>query len=130
MNAPFPKYANIAVAMIRAQKMWQSVPSVLCRYLRDISRRLTREHTGVPLRCFEIIGCGGLLLSNYQAGFADVFEDGHEYVCYESKDDLLKKIDYLLSHEDERAEIARNGYNRLVKDHTYDNRINEMLSLL
>ena len=87
-------------------------------------------HTGVPLRCFEIIGCGGLLLSNYQAGFADVFENGHEYVCYESKDDLLNKINYLLAHEDERKEIAQNGYNRLVKDHTYDKRINEMLSTL
>lgn len=108
----------------------EMAPFVFNRAKINLNITLRSIHTGVPLRCFEIIGCGGLLLSNYQSGFADVFEDGHEYVCYESKDDLLKKIDYLLSHEDERKEIARNGYNRLVKDHTYDKRINEMLSLL
>ena len=42
----------------------------------------------------------------------------------------MAKIDYLLSHEDERKEIAENGYKRILKDHTYDARVNEMLSLL
>ena len=69
-------------------------------------------------------------MSNYQSGFADCFNEGEEFIAFESKDDMLVKIDYLLTHEDERKEIAENGYKRIVKDHTYDARIKEMLSLL
>lgn len=96
----------------------------------NLNISLRSIHSGVPLRCFEIMGSGGLLLSNYQSGFADCFNEGEEFIAFESKDDMLIKIDYLLTHEDERKEIAENGYKRIVKDHTYDARIKEMLSLL
>lgn len=105
-------------------------PFVFNRAKINLNITLRSIHVGIPLRAFEIIGCGGLLLSNYQPGFEDCFTAGEEYVPYESTDDLLFKIDYLLSHEDERKEIALNGYNRLVKEHTYDHRIKEMLSYL
>lgn len=31
---------------------------------------------------------------------------------YESHDDLLRKTEYYLNHEDERAQIARNGHEK------------------
>lgn len=108
----------------------EMAPFVFNRARINLNISLRSIHNGVPLRCFEIIGAGGLLLSNYQSGFEDCFVSGEEYVAYESKEDLLAKIDYLLSHEDERKEIAENGYKRILKDHTYDARVNEMLSLL
>lgn len=95
----------------------------------NLNISLRSIHVGIPLRAFEIMGCGGLLLTNYQSGFADCFAED-EYVYYESKEDLIAKIDYLLSHEDERREIAEKGHKRVCEEHTYDHRINEMLSLL
>lgn len=86
--------------------------------------------SGIPLRAFDIMGAGGFLLTNYQADFADCYEEGQDYVAFESKTDLLAKIVYYLSHEDERAIIARNGYEKTAAHHTYEHRIKEILSYL
>lgn len=72
--------------------------------------------TGLPLRIFDIMGAGGFLITNYQTEIPEFFENGKDLVCYESKQDLLEKISYYLNHEEEREEIARNGYLK-VKEH-------------
>ncbi len=86
--------------------------------------------SGIPLRAFDIMGAGGFLLTNYQADFADCYTADEDFVYYESKDDLINKIDYYLKHEDERIEIAANGYQKTAANHTYRHRIEEMLSYL
>ncbi len=93
----------------------------------NINITLRSIHTGIPLRAFEILGSGGFLLSNYQADFADCYIDGEEYVSFESKEDMLDKAEYYLLHEKERAEIARNGFERTLREHTYINRLEIML---
>lgn len=86
--------------------------------------------SGIPLRAFDIMGSGGFLLTNYQADFADCYVAGEDFVYYESKNDLLDKINYYLTHEDERAEIARNGFQKTSDCHTYHHRIEEILTYL
>ena len=84
--------------------------------------------SGIPLRGFDILGAGGFLLTNFQADFMDCYVPGEDFVYYESKDDMLAKIDYYLNHEDERMAIAKNGFERTAANHTYKHRIEEMLS--
>lgn len=84
--------------------------------------------SGMPLRIFDIMGSGGFLLTNYQADFLDCFIPDEDYVYYESKEDMMRKISYYLSHEKERREIARNGLQKIAAAHTYVHRIQEMLS--
>ena len=84
--------------------------------------------SGIPLRAFDVMGAGGFLLTNYQTDFMDCYVPGEDFVYYESKEDLLSKIDYYLKHEDERISIARNGFERTAANHTYKHRIEEMLS--
>lgn len=91
----------------------------------NISRRGMKS--AVPLRCFDIMGCGGFLLSNFQSGFLDMFVPGEDFVYYESKKDLIQKIGYYLNHEEERMAIARNGYEKVAASHTYRHRVREML---
>ena len=86
--------------------------------------------SGIPLRAFEIIGAGGFLLSNYQPDFDDCFVAGEDYVFYESTEDLLEKVDYYLTHESERKAIAESGLNRIRENHTYLNRVQEMIEIL
>ncbi len=93
----------------------------------NLNITLRSIHTGIPLRAFEILGSGGFLLSNYQADFADCYTDGEDYVSYGSKDDMLDKIEYYLSNEKERKEIAQNGYEKTLKEHTYVRRLEKML---
>ncbi|MDD6490974.1 MAG: glycosyltransferase [Firmicutes bacterium] len=86
--------------------------------------------SGIPLRAFDIMGAGGFLLTNYQADFTDCYEPDKDFVYFESRDDLLQKIEYYLNHEEERAAIARNGFEKTASCHTYKHRITEMLSYL
>ena len=84
--------------------------------------------SGIPLRAFDVLGAGGFLLTNFQADFMDCYVPGEDFVYYESKQDMLNKIDYYLKHEDERIAIAKNGFERTKENHTYKHRIEEMLS--
>mgnify|MGYP002508081159 CR=1 FL=1 len=49
------------------------------------------------------MGAGGFLLSNYQTELAEQFEDGKELALYASKEELLAKAQYYLSHERDTA---------------------------
>lgn len=86
--------------------------------------------SGIPLRAFDIMGAGGFLLTNYQEDFLDFFVPGEDFVFYESKADLLDKINYYLKHESDRAQIAENGLRKVSADHTYVHRVNEILSYI
>lgn len=83
----------------------------------NISLRSIRS--GIPLRAMEILGCGGFLLTNYQSDFLEHFIPGEDYVYFDSMQDLKEKVVYYLSHEDERCEIARNGYHKVKEEHNY-----------
>lgn len=86
--------------------------------------------SGIPLRCFDIMGAGGFLISNFQPDFLDCFTPGEDFVFYDTKKDLIEKISYYLNHEDERQAIAYNGYKQINAHHTYEHRIKEILSHL
>lgn len=79
--------------------------------------------SGIPLRAFDIMGSGGFLLTNYQEDFLDFFEPDVDFVYYSSVDDLMDKVDYYLSHEQERQEIARSGCEKVRREHTFEARI-------
>ena len=42
----------------------------------------------------------------------------------------LDKIDYFLEHEDERREIQMAGHHRCLTDHSYSNRVREVVRIL
>lgn len=94
----------------------------------NISLRSIRS--GIPLRAFDIIGAGGFLLSNYQADFADCFTAGEDYDFYEDEADLLRKLDYYLSHDSVRQEMAANAHRKLTGQHTFIHRIRRMLEII
>lgn len=84
---------------------------------------------GIPLHAMDIMGAGGFLLTNYQNDFSRHFEDKTDYVSYNSPEDMLDKIEYYLSHEKERKQISENGWRKVCKEHTYEQRILEMLTI-
>ncbi len=86
--------------------------------------------SGLSLRIWDILGCQGFLLTNYQSEIPEYFEIGKDLECYESFADLKSKVDYYLLHDDIRQEIAHNGYSKVKTLHTYEIRIATMLKTL
>lgn len=85
----------------------------------------------VNMRVFEGAACGALVLTDSVAnGLGDLFAIGREIVTYADDVDLLGKIAYYLAHEDERAQIARAGYQRAQAQHTYAHRVQTILDTI
>ena len=76
----------------------------------------------IKARPFEINGCGGFQLSHYVEGLEHYYEIGQEIAIYMDVDDLIRKVRYYLSYEDERQAIANRGYQRTLAEHTYTQR--------
>ena len=83
--------------------------------------------TGLSLRVFDICGCGGFLLTNFQAELADFYEPGVEAEYFTSREELTDKCAWYLAHEEERKRIAQRGYERTKVEHTYAHRMEEMI---
>lgn len=93
----------------------------------NINPVMRNIRTGIPLRAWDIVGAGGFLMTSFQLEYMDFFENGKDYVYYDSHDDLLRKTEYYLNHEDERAQIARNGHEKAEKFHSYEKRMEFIL---
>ncbi len=86
--------------------------------------------TGLSLRIWDILGCGGFLITNYQAEIPEYFEIGKDLETYENMEELEYKIRHYLTHEEERMEIAIRGYETVAKHHTWQIRLAEMIKIL
>ena len=84
----------------------------------------------IPLRALDLRGAGGVLLSNYQPELAEQFEDGKELALYASLEELLDKTQYYLSHEEERREIAYQGFRKVQTLFSYETRVKQMLEIV
>ncbi len=85
--------------------------------------------SGMPLRVLDIMGCGGFLISNYQPELAEYFIPGEELVLYDSMADLEDKICYYLTHDDERIAIAKQGYEKVKEQFSYEKMLKRMFEL-
>ena len=99
--------------------------------LCKINLNLTMKpiQSGLPLRIFDIMGCGGFCLTNYQAEISEYFEIGKDLETYSSMEELIEKCAFYLENDDIRNEIAMRGYEKVKKYHTYPLRIAEMIQI-
>lgn len=86
--------------------------------------------SGLSLRVWDVLGCGGFLMTNYQAELPEYFEIGKDLEAYESLSELSEMIRYYLSHEEDRLEIAIRGYEKAAKYHSYETRLAQMIKIL
>lgn len=90
-------------------------------------------HNDINARFFEAMAAGAMVIS-YRVkgnGINELFEENKHLVMF---DDILvqmrQKIDYYLSHPDQRIEIARNGFELVNSRHTYKARLEELFKAI
>ena len=104
----------------------QAPQAIKCARI-NLNISLRSIHTGMPLRALDILGCGGFLLTNYQADFLEYFEPGRDFVYYSHIDEVSDLVTYYLAHEQERAEIAYNGYQKAKEHLSYQKQVKALL---
>lgn len=109
---------------------YKEMPFVFRDSKINLNLSLKSIRSGIPLRCIDIMGSGGFLLSNYQADLFRHFEPGVHFDYFTDEKDLLKKIDYYLSHDDIRISIAENAQKCILENHNLSDYLEEMLSFV
>ena len=107
---------------------YEEMPYIFANSKINLNISLKSIQAGIPLRAMDIMGAGGFLLTNYQADFLDYFIPDEDFVYYNDMEDLLTKIDFYLSHDKERKEIAENGHRKVKENHSYERCFEYMLS--
>ncbi len=87
----------------------------------------------VSVRNYKILGAGGFLLADYGDGVEELFPcaDSERVLdIYRTPEEIVEKIKYWLSHEDERREIAEKGYKWVHAHARYEDRIKTALNYM
>lgn len=109
---------------------WSEMPKVFHASKINLNFTIPNIKSGIPLRIWDVLGSGGFLLTNYQAEIPYYFKEGEDLVCFDGIDDMQEKTAYYLTHEEERKQIARNGYEKVKEHHSYIDRIQTMLEIV
>lgn len=109
---------------------WSEMPKVFHMSKINLNFTIPNIKSGIPLRIWDVLGAGGFLLTNYQAELPLFFKEGEDLVCFDGIEDMREKAGYYLKHEEERKQIAENGYRKVKEYHSYVNRIQTMLEIL
>lgn len=125
---PTPELPNIQ--NMGAIDFYDHMPYVFKCSKINLNISLRSIKNGIPLRCMDIMGAGGFLLSNFQADFLNHFIPDEDFVYFESKEDLLNKCDYYLEHDDKRRQIAKNGHDKMKEFHDYKKRLDEIFDIV
>ena len=124
-NYVIPNASNMGVADYLTE-----TPYIFHDSKINLNITLRSIKSGIPLRCMEIMSCGGFLLTNFQSDFFKHFVAGEDFVYFESNDDMLQKIEYYLTHEKERSSIAESGYQKVIKNHSYETIFQQIFNII
>lgn len=75
------------------------------------------------IRLYEATGVGSCLLTDWKENIADIFEPDKEIVTYDSKEEAVDKIRFLLKNESVRKRIAEQGQKRTLSQYNEADRI-------
>lgn len=98
--------------------------------LENIGSLSGSRRSQIKGRTFEVPACQGFLLTGEADNIDEYYIPDKEIAVYTDTQDLIEKCRYYLSHEDEREAIAKAGYERTIKDHTYVHRFTEIFKIL
>lgn len=85
---------------------------------------------GGNMRLFEACGVGAFQIVDDRPGVREWFTVSEHLVTYRDPDHLRELVQYYLTHEDERAQIAAAGQAHAHAHHTYDQRMARLMALV
>lgn len=95
----------------------------------NIHEEYQREYGGdCNERTFKIPLCGGFEITDNVSCIKKYFKED-EIVIANSSKDWFEKIDYFIKNPDKKIQYIKKGMNRVLTDHTYHNRVKEIIKI-
>jgi spore maturation protein CgeB len=102
-------------------KIYSASKIILSTHYHDPHKRFP-VYQASP-RVFEILACGAFQICDDQRDVFTLFQNGRDLVRFTDAPALVDKVEYYLSHPQERREIAERGRQTVLAHHTYRDRI-------
>jgi spore maturation protein CgeB len=132
-------YGNVALSKSPARKfltgkyIGEHEKAVAFRSARIIVNNMHfNEVDGVNNTTFEACGCGAFVLCDEKPTLSNFFTAGHELVTFRTQREMLELVQHFRSPqgETERLRIRENAWQRAHREHTYERRLQVLLSKL
>jgi len=81
-------------------------------------------------RPFELAAFGACIVSNPYLGIEEWFEPGKELMIAKNETEVVPIYQQLLDSDNEREKMGERARARIVKDHTYQKRADELISVI
>lgn len=82
------------------------------------------------VRTFEVAASGAFQLTTTRPSLGSLFDIGSELETYSSIDELASKVRYFLEQPELRSKIAAAAQRRVLADHTFEKRLEELLGIV
>ena len=81
-------------------------------------------------RPFELASMKACIVANPYEGIENWFEPGKELIVVNSEQEAVDRYKYLLSHEAERLAMGEAARHRVMKEHTFQHRANQLVGII
>lgn len=72
-------------------------------------------------RTYELCLNGVLQITNNEKGYKKIYSVGNDVVCFNNMKEAINLVEYYLKNDSEREKIAKSGYEKAMKEYTYEN---------
>jgi spore maturation protein CgeB len=90
----------------------------------------TAQSAAGNIRLWEATGVGACLVTDWKENLSDLFKPDIEVVTYQTKEECVEKINYLLNHPQQMKAIAEAGQKRTLEQYSYAKRMKELIPFL
>ena len=85
---------------------------------------------GVIMRTFEVPGAGGFLLATRSRGANEILIEERDVGYFVNTEECLNQIEYYLSNEKQRKQMALHAHNLVASEHRYEHRAHQIIETI
>lgn len=116
-------------------KGWPNGPIYLEKLVKKyrhskIILNFLRLETGFSIRIFQAMGTKSLLLSEYCPDLAKTFKKGVHLDWFKTPEECFMMIKFYLENETKREEIAREGYNFVYSNYSWEKIMDKIIHII
>jgi hypothetical protein len=121
---PLKKIRRIGLSLDDERKVYSS--SIISLNVHEDHQR--KYGSDFNERTFKILSCGGFEICDNVHVLRRYFSE-KELIIGENKNDWFEKIDYFYRNPEKRLPIIKAGKNKVLKHHTYVNRVKQIIKI-
>ncbi len=84
----------------------------------------------VNQRVFDVMACNSFIITDWRKQMDNLLESGKEIISYKEVGEIPELINFYLKNEQARNAIIQSGRKRIIAEHTWDIRLQNMIKIM